>query len=91
MDQVTATRGSAQAAYDQSVADLDLAKLGHTRGWASSIACCRDCGRENESQMSDLEHDSYIQILLVEDTPGETRLIKEAFHHLGKPLKIHHA
>jgi two-component system, chemotaxis family, response regulator Rcp1 len=41
--------------------------------------------------MSDLEQESHIQILLVEDTPGDTRLIKEAFHHLGKPLKMHHA
>ena len=38
-----------------------------------------------------MENDSHIQILLVEDTPGDTRLIKEAFHHLGKPVKLHHA
>ena len=38
-----------------------------------------------------MENDSHIQILLVEDTPGDTRLIKEAFHHLGEPVKMHHA
>jgi chemotaxis family two-component system response regulator Rcp1 len=31
-----------------------------------------------------------LEILLVEDRPGDTRLTKEAFHHHGKPLKLHH-
>jgi len=35
--------------------------------------------------------DANIEILLVEDRPGDTRLTKEAFHHRGKPLNLHHA
>jgi two-component system, chemotaxis family, response regulator Rcp1 len=38
-----------------------------------------------------MDKDSHIEILLVEDRPGDTRLTKEAFHHRGKPLKLHHA
>jgi chemotaxis family two-component system response regulator Rcp1 len=34
---------------------------------------------------------SRIQILLVEDRPGDTRLTTEAFHHHGKPLQLNHA
>jgi chemotaxis family two-component system response regulator Rcp1 len=37
------------------------------------------------------ENDSHIEVLLVEDRPGDTRLTKEAFHHRGKPLQLHHA
>jgi two-component system, chemotaxis family, response regulator Rcp1 len=51
----------------------------------------RACCREYVSQMSDTEDVSHIQILLVEDTPGDARLMKEAFQHLGKPIKMHHA
>jgi CheY-like chemotaxis protein len=32
-----------------------------------------------------------IDILLVEDRPGDSRLTKEAFHHRGTPLRLHHA
>jgi chemotaxis family two-component system response regulator Rcp1 len=32
-----------------------------------------------------------IEILLVEDRPGDIRLTREAFHHEGKPLHLHHA
>jgi two-component system, chemotaxis family, response regulator Rcp1 len=38
-----------------------------------------------------MENDSHFEILLVEDRPGDTRLTKEAFHHHGKPLQLHHA
>jgi two-component system, chemotaxis family, response regulator Rcp1 len=38
-----------------------------------------------------MENDSHIEILLVEDRPGDSRLTKEAFHHCGKPLQLHHA
>jgi chemotaxis family two-component system response regulator Rcp1 len=38
-----------------------------------------------------MKNSSHIQILLVEDRPGDTRLTKEAFHHRGKPLQLHHA
>jgi hypothetical protein len=34
---------------------------------------------------------AHIEILLVKDRPGDSRLTKEAFHHRGKPLKLHHA
>jgi two-component system, chemotaxis family, response regulator Rcp1 len=33
----------------------------------------------------------HIEILLVEDRPGDSRLTKEAFDHRGKPLRLHHA
>jgi chemotaxis family two-component system response regulator Rcp1 len=33
----------------------------------------------------------HVEILLVEDRPGDIRLTKEAFHHVGKPLRLHHA
>jgi two-component system, chemotaxis family, response regulator Rcp1 len=32
-----------------------------------------------------------IDILLVEDRPGDSRLTSEAFHHCGTPLRLHHA
>jgi two-component system, chemotaxis family, response regulator Rcp1 len=38
-----------------------------------------------------MEKNSHLEVLLVEDRPGDTRLTKEAFHHRGKPLKLHHA
>jgi chemotaxis family two-component system response regulator Rcp1 len=38
-----------------------------------------------------METDHHIEILLVEDRPGDARLIKEAFCSLKKPPKMHHA
>jgi two-component system, chemotaxis family, response regulator Rcp1 len=38
-----------------------------------------------------MENDTQVEILLVEDRPGDIRLTREAFHHRGKPLKLHHA
>jgi two-component system, chemotaxis family, response regulator Rcp1 len=32
-----------------------------------------------------------LDILLVEDRPGDIRLTREAFHHRGTPLRLHHA
>jgi chemotaxis family two-component system response regulator Rcp1 len=38
-----------------------------------------------------MENDPHLEILLVEDRPGDSRLTKEAFHHDGRPLTLHHA
>lgn len=38
-----------------------------------------------------MESDYDIDVLLVEDRPADMRLTKEAFHHLGKPTRLHHA
>jgi CheY-like chemotaxis protein len=35
--------------------------------------------------------DNDVEILLVEDRPGDIRLTKEAFRHRGKSLNLHHA
>jgi chemotaxis family two-component system response regulator Rcp1 len=32
-----------------------------------------------------------LDILLVEDRPGDIRLTREAFHHRGTPLRLYHA
>jgi chemotaxis family two-component system response regulator Rcp1 len=54
---------------------------------------CRQYDQLSASQIRPLakENRSHIEILLVEDRPGDSRLTKEAFHHRGKPLTLHHA
>jgi two-component system, chemotaxis family, response regulator Rcp1 len=38
-----------------------------------------------------VQHNRHIEVLLIEDRPGDVRLTMEAFHHQGKPIQLHHA